>query len=318
MAKNNAVILGIVVVVIVAAAAYFIINNGDDGKKDGASGFSVGDTMSYQTFGYFFSDGSLIEGTVSMKIVDVTDTQYQLEQDNAIYKILSDGTKEPMKVGTTVVWQNKDLGYTDKGSLTVDTFWGKKTLQYTESKEEDVLALGDGPINYAQMVYYDDFIYYLELTDCSLIKEKKVSRSTHDVDIKLDAEIEYGGKPVYGEMDVCLNNKYSAVFKQMVTTSTVYNDEGVLETRTTTVWLNPFNFIGTEKSGTETISTEWGDKKVDVYKWSESDGKVSIYSYGEIYVRKVVEKSDFTMVFDASAITVDGKAATLDEAAAVF
>lgn len=318
MAKNNAVILGVVVVVIVAAAAYFIINNGDDGKKDGASGFSVGDTMSYQTFGYFFSDGSLIEGSVSVKIVDVTDTQYQLEQDNAIYKILSDGTKEPMKVGTTVVWQNKDLGYTDKGSLTVDTFWGKKTLQYTESKEEDVLALGDGPINYAQMVYYDDFIYYLELTDCSLIKEKKVSRSTHEVDIELDAEIEYAGEPVYGKMIARLNNKDTAVFKQMVTTSTVYNDERVLETRTTTVWLNPFDFIGTEKSGTETISTEWGDKNVDVYKWSESDGKVSVYSYGMIYVRKVVEKSDFTMTFDASAITVDGKDATLDEAAAVF
>ncbi len=322
MAKNNAIVLGIVVVVVVAAAAaYFVINNGDD--KDKTPTMGVGDSMTFLVFGTYEDSDNLIDGTMTFKLVDENDTQYKFETETAMYDVDSTGKRTPTYIGKDAEWEDKDSDdddFVDNGKLTVSTFWGEKTLQYAKSEDGNSHILYNGDIIYAMMVEYDDSTLYYELTDCSLIKEKKVNRDVHDVSISMDARTEYNGITFIGNLTYGLDNTETEVFKKMKMDYSLYaeNDPSISYTKSTKGWYGPFNNEGgMVKVGTESINTTWGYKETDVYKKSESGNTSSLYSYKDVPVRMVFEQNGIVMTFDASSIVVDGKSVTLDEAAAL-
>ena len=322
MAKNSAIVLGIVVVVVVAAAAaYFVINDGDDKAKTPTMG--VGDSMTLLVFGTYEDSDDLIDGTIMLRIVDENDTQYKIETETAMYDVDSTGKRTPTYIGKDTEWEDKDESdddFVDYGKLTVSTFWGEKTLQYAKSEDGNSHILYDGDIIYAMMVEYDDSTIYYELTECSIIKEKKVSRDVYDVSIVMDMSTEYNGVTFLGDMTYEINNTKTEMFKQIDVDFTMYAEVNPSATysNSSTDWITPFNDENDMvKVGTERINTTWGYKETDVYKKSESGNTSSMYSYEGIPVRIVYEQNGMVMMYNASAINVNGESLTLDEAAAL-
>lgn len=322
MAKNSAIILGVVVVVAIAAvAAYCIIDNGEDKAK--APTMGIGDSMTFLVFGTYKNSQDLVDGTLTLKLIDESDTQYKFETETAIYIIDSTGKQTPLYVGKDTKWEDKDSGedYVDNGKLTVSTFWGKKTLQYAKSADGNTHVLSDGDIVYAMESKYDDSTLYYELTDCSMIKEKKVSRECHDVSIAMNLSIEYQGTKIVGNYTYSANNMKTEIFTKTHADITIYreNDPSYKFTSSSTTWTGPFDDESKMiKVGTERISTAWGDRDTDIYMQSESGSTMSTYAYKEIPVRMVMEEDGLKMTFNATTITVDGKSMTLDEVVALL
>lgn len=320
MASKNAIIAGVVVVIVAVAAvaAYVLINN----DKNDTHTFGVGDSQTFIVFGNIGDDGTLIDGTMTYKLLDETETQYKLEMEQSIYTVDTDGKRAAMNVGTSTEWEDKtsdDENLVSKGTLTVNTFWGKKTLSYYESKDGESKVLSDGDIVYAMMFENDDVTMYMELTDCSAIKSKKVDRDVHEATIVMNGNLATSGVSVAINMTFAMDNKKTEIFTKMTTSmgADLNNNGNFSEISSGTSWNDPFDSdtTGMVKTGTERISTEWGTKETDVYKKVENGETRTMYSYKDVPVRMIFEEEAGTITLDATSIIIDGKSATLDEAA---
>ena len=320
MANKSAIIVGVVVVIIaVAAIAAFALNNNND--KDKTPEIGVGDSMTFEVFGTYGDDGTLIDGTMTIKVLEETDTQYRCEVERSIYTVATDGTKTALTVGKETDWEDKeddDLVY--KGTLTVDTFWGEKKLSCYESEDGTQHALKDGNIIYAAMIEDDEKTLCMELTDCTAIKDKKADREVHEATIVMAGDAVTGGYEFTMTMTYTMDNKETEIFKRTVLKADLAlkdYPEASQEIMNGTSWSNPFaeEKNGMVKTGTERISTAWGTKETDVYKKVADEESTTMYAYGDVPVRCIYETTQVTITMDATSITVDGESVTLEEAA---
>lgn len=317
MANKNAVIVGVVVIIVaVAAVAVFALNNGD---KDEKKAFGVGDSMTFEVFGTYGDDGTLIDGTVTLKVVDETDTQFKYELEQSIYTVGTDGTRTAVNVGKTTEWEDKDDDddMVSKGTLTVDTFWGEKKLSYYQSEDGTQHVLADGYIIYAGKIEGDYGTMYLELTDCTAIKDEKVNREIHEATIAMAGEAESYGYEFDVTMTYTMDNRGSAIFTRNVVEAEVSMSGTVQNITNETSWNDPFSEgkSGMVKTGTETIDTVWGTKETDIYEQVKDGTTTVMYAYKEVPVRMTVESAQMTMTLDSTSIIYDGKEVDLDKVA---
>ncbi len=320
MANKNAIIVGVVVVIIAAAAiAAFALNNNSNDKND-PSAPGVGDTMTYAVFGNYGDDGTLIDGTMTFKILDETDTQIKYEAERSIYTVGTDGTRTALYVGKTTDWEDKDDDLVSKGTLTVDTFWGEKKLSYYESADGTQHVLKDGNIVYAGMIEGDDQLLHMELTDCTAIKEKKADREAHEATVVMSGDAVIGEYELAMTMTYTIDNENSVIFMRTTTALAVAledrpEDGAVISSETS--WINPFEdeMDGMVKTGTERIDTAWGAKDTDVYKKVDAGESYTMYVYKDIPLRFIYEIPQATFNMDVASLTLDGESVTPDEAA---
>ncbi len=326
MANKNAIIVGVVVVIIaVAAVAVFALNN-NNGDKDKTPVLGVGDSMTFYVFGTLGNDGTLIDGTTTMKVLDETDTQYKIETEQSVYAVGTDGEKTELYVGKNTDWEDKDDDddMVAKGTLTVDTFWGEKKLSYYESSDGTTHALTDGDIVYAIMIKNisdeSNITMYMELTECTAIKDKKADREIHEAEFVLKGDYEQEGSVFVLTMTCDMDNKKSEIFiKQDLSLEMALKDqpESSVKLSSQTSWGNPFGEDASEwvNIGTEEINTEWGTKMTDVYG-AVVDGNIyNQYLYKGVLVRYDIDENGVEVTLDATSIVIDGKSVTLDEAA---
>lgn len=323
MANKNAIIVGVVVVIVaVAAVAVYALNNND---KNETPTIGVGDSLTYIVFGTYGDEGELLDGTTTYKVLDETETQYKYQIEMSVNVVDANGKQTPLYIGSKTEWSDKTSDDSDnlipKGTTTVSTFWGEKTLTCYESKDGKTHALADGDIPYAYMHEEDDQTMYLELSECTAIKDKKVDRVVHKAEIDMEMKMKIEGYTMIGTLTYGIDNKKTEIFSRITTNFEVaiqelpdYNPSS----NSTTAWTDPFDSdsddTGMVKTGTDRISTKWGTKETDVYKKVEDGETLVMYSYKNIPVRMTIEEDSLSMTFNAVSIKVDGKEYSLDEA----
>ncbi len=319
MAKRDTIITSVVVIIIaVAAVSAYVLTDSD---RDGAPDLGVGDSMTFNVFGTYGDEGALIDGTMTIKILDETDTQYMCEIARSIYTVSVDGTRTALYVGTETDWDDKeDDNLVSGGTLTVDTFWGEKELSLYESWDGTQHVLKDGDILYAGMIEGDGMTLHMELTDCTAIKDKKADREVHEVTVVMAGDAVGGDYEFTMTMTYTIDNKETEIFKRTVVKADLApkdHPESSVEIMNGTTWSDPFTdeMDGMVKTGTESIDTAWGTKETDVYERADYGESSTMYAYKDVPVRIVQETAQMTAVLDTTSITIDGKSATLEEAA---
>lgn len=296
-------------IALVLVASYLMYGDAEDGDSIG-----VGDTMTYLVFGSF-DTGETIEGTSAWTLVGETEDQCRYEMEQHVYAVGPLGFRTVLSDGTWTEWVDKTSGdgdWTDAGTVTVDTFWGERTLSAYATEDGSTRILVRGDAMYAFMYEGDGYTLYMELDGCTAFSEDKVDRPIHTATVSMGMRGESGGVPIAGGILIEVDNGETEIFKRAETTMTAYieghPEYGYLADTAWTSWYDPFDGTGADLVGTESLDTPWGRMEVDVCRTSDGGRETTLYVYdGRIPMRMVVEQDGTTMQFDTDCLTLDGE-----------
>ncbi|MCL2711730.1 MAG: hypothetical protein FWD37_00430 [Methanomassiliicoccaceae archaeon] len=295
----NMVVLVVAVVAIVgvASVAGYLILTGENS--------SVGEYSTYVVLGN--NGSSSIDGTFTIKIVDENSSQYQIQYDYAMYMTTS-GKRTAFYIDSEREWEDKEdyeSPGVKTGSEVISTKWGNRNADiYTKviDGETTKVHIGKDGILYRIEMNIDGVSLIFVLTSTNLIKGNP-GDGVGDYAVYSVSGSAAG--VVYDGITFMIIVNQSATQYQVQYDQAIYGT--VLGVRTPLVvnsekiWedMDDDGTMGV-KTGTETITTEWGARLVDIYTQVVDGDTTKTYvgrSDGVSY-RMTITSAGSTMTFN--------------------
>jgi len=265
----STVVLVVIIVAIVGVASvagYLVLkDNGNDNDS------SVGEYVTYTVIGV--GGATIYDGTFSIKIVEETDTKYKVEYSYALYGTTL-GKRTAFYINSEASWEDKenyDSPGVKTGSETVSTKWGNKETEiYTK--------VIDGETTKAYIGKQDGIIYEIEMSTNG-VDMFFVLTSTNL--IKGNPGDGVGDYMVYSTSGSISGTVVDGFFFTMIVdqTATKYEVGYIYALYKTTLGVRTVFYVDSDteweniedyespgvKTGTDTLSTAWGSRNVDIY-----------------------------------------------------